>query len=552
LNILLVNKLAGVGMSREYHGSLKVVLIATVITMLVSVFPGPVMAADNEPNDTYENAEPITVGQYQGHVNNTDKDDIYVIDLVAGQTVFVRAEPDSKLGVNLYLYLKIGENAPDEVDSHVAPLVGESKGAPRYTNYTVSSIQDEYDMFIIVSREKGEGNYTIVITLFSQNDAASGGDAGDDFESDLEIFEDEFDAFLKEGDNDDYYLIRAEPGDIIFVDGVPEDSMALDLQLYQARPRQYDVEYVEVAKDKSPGKDEGFGDPRHIEFVLVNEEVYTTYFLRAHRGSGYGNYTFTVSFFHQNDCGSGTDAPAGKVNASEPGAGNHTGHLRSLDNSDYFLFNLTDRQGLNVSVTPDDILAVNVEIFEEVETGGSTTLVSRAKVEAPGEGLGLGMERSVNYTIPKMPYSRLYVEVTPKEGLGNYTMDITIVPKPPDITPPTIIVIEPVEGTKFTKSKEIAIRGTAYDDDSGTVEVWLSLDNNTWTKADGTDVWNTTLKLRKGNNTILVKATDAVGNQVMIETSVRYRKEETDPAFESVAILMAFMVAMIVMIRRRR
>jgi len=83
---------------------------------------------------------------------------------------------------------------------------------------------------------------------------------------------------------------------------------------------------------------------------------------------------------------------------------------------------------------------------------------------------------------------------------------------PPDVTPPTVSIENPVQGHVFATTL-VLVDGTASDlGGSGLDIVKVRLNGDTWADATGTYSWNASLTLTSGSNSIEARAWDNAGN----------------------------------------
>ena len=83
-----------------------------------------------------------------------------------------------------------------------------------------------------------------------------------------------------------------------------------------------------------------------------------------------------------------------------------------------------------------------------------------------------------------------------------------------DFTPPALEIDLPAEGALLNFTP-VEIRGIAHDFETGLVSVEWSSDGRSWQPANGTGQWSLMAYLSDGNHSILVRATDAVGNRAL-------------------------------------
>ena len=81
-----------------------------------------------------------------------------------------------------------------------------------------------------------------------------------------------------------------------------------------------------------------------------------------------------------------------------------------------------------------------------------------------------------------------------------------------DTTAPSVSIVDPVEGTIFHASR-ISVSGVASDaGGSGLLRVEVRVNSLPWVPADGRSIWNASIDLEVGGNTILARSWDNAGN----------------------------------------
>ncbi|TET92013.1 MAG: hypothetical protein E3J35_00705 [Methanomassiliicoccales archaeon] len=130
---------------------------------------------DTEPNDDFDTAEQIVAGSYDGELDcgwfSCDDYDYYRITLVAGQVIYVNVTSTPETSVTLYNEQRETKGYSGAETSHEVFRVTSSSAPASFTYY------------IEIHRLDGEGPYTMEVSIVSQNDANSGGDAGDRFDT---------------------------------------------------------------------------------------------------------------------------------------------------------------------------------------------------------------------------------------------------------------------------------------------------------------------------------------------------------------------------------
>ena len=86
--------------------------------------------------------------------------------------------------------------------------------------------------FINIYTEGSGGSYTFDISASGQNDAGTGGDAGDSINAATGITPGEYDGYMSSDDVEDWYSFTANAGDGIFVTVKPIDKSDYDIHLY--------------------------------------------------------------------------------------------------------------------------------------------------------------------------------------------------------------------------------------------------------------------------------------------------------------------------------
>jgi hypothetical protein len=76
--------------------------------------------------------------------------------------------------------------------------------------------------------------------------------------------------------------------------------------------------------------------------------------------------------------------------------------------------------------------------------------------------------------------------------------------------PPTVEILSPSDGDSFFDFP-IVVDGSAGDLDGDLLEVYVSLNNNSWELTAGTSIWSKALIMEIGNNSIRAKSVDAQG-----------------------------------------
>jgi len=220
----------------------RIILTLLLTSMLTLALNLQTVMADNEPNDDFDHAELITVGEYEGTFLDpaTDKRDFYRITDI---------KPGQKIGVKCVFHV-VGSATPSVAlcDEDRAVVVGGSTTL----SWTTSSAKSSYIYYIKVSLgtyfpaygEEPRASYSLEVSITDHYDANSGTDAGDSFESALSVAPGDYDGHLSSGrrestnaggdDVEDYYRINQtlDAGQFISVKVTPTTDLAVGVYVY--------------------------------------------------------------------------------------------------------------------------------------------------------------------------------------------------------------------------------------------------------------------------------------------------------------------------------
>lgn len=480
---------------------------------------------DVEPNDSFDQAESTTAGTHTGSLDHdTDPNDYYKVEVYGGQTISVTATPASTLAIDLYLY--------NQDRSEVSWGWG-GEGQVMEASWTTNSEEPNYTYYIRLSAGS-YGTYTLDVTLTFQNDAESGGDAGDSFEAATQIASANatYSGFLKDYDENDFYKLNITAGQTISIDVTPDTSLAVDLSLYN--PDRAEVAYVMGA----------VGESVHAERTTNSEQPNYTYYIRVAWGGGDGgNYELEVIIISQNDAATGGDAGDDLDTSTPIDVGTHSGFLKGDDTDDCYrvVQNVTAGQGIYVKVTPAPTLAVNLYLYDQ----------ERAQKDAYWGEEG----EIVRVSARAEETGNFYIKV--KAGShGTYTMMVSI---EPSLGIPTR---EP-EIPDAMENVTVSVNATAVQ--NGIDSVVLSYSTNegvSWT--DVAMTYNATTKLYEGmipgfeagtKAHYKITAYDEAGDYFVQDKAGEYHIYTVIPEFPTVILLPLFIIATLVatiMMKKRK
>ncbi|MFU8840903.1 MAG: DUF6777 domain-containing protein [Nitriliruptoraceae bacterium] len=246
--------------------------------------------------------------------------------------------------------------------------------------------------------DEGPAEYTFIVEVEVQSDAGQGVDAGDTFETALEITNgQQVEGLLADRDRADRFLLELEPGTVLRFSGevdrnsVRQARFSLSLtgeSLYSNRINPGGEDSTTVLLS---GEDAG------ILEILVDE--------------GPADYRFTVEFLPQEDGGTEGDAGNSLADARPIETGVElTGEVGERDPADWFLFEVpAETFTLTVSVTAESRRQVRASVQDEAGAsvgGGRVNPGATGTFELEGE--------------PGAEY-RLFFD----EGRASYTFSIT-------------------------------------------------------------------------------------------------------------------------------
>ena len=199
-----------------------IVILGTMLSLTA-----PRAAADTEPNDSFGTAEAITPGIHVGDLGvnpPADSDDYYSLVLTAaGQTVYANVTilPGGLTG-DLTFY-----------NALQTAVGGVSFGPGTYgADYTFATAQTIY---IRLALTGGSGAYSLQVAITSQNDANSGGDAGNDITGPTPVTPGTYPGCVLKGeDGNDYYsLVLTAAGQTVYANvTILPGGLTGDLTLY--------------------------------------------------------------------------------------------------------------------------------------------------------------------------------------------------------------------------------------------------------------------------------------------------------------------------------
>jgi len=295
-----------------------------------------------------------TCAGYLGRESPTtvDTEDLYQVEFSAGSIIKVNLQSGSEhsgdVDFDLYLYNAYGNELASS----------ETSGSHETISYAVGSSGIYYIKVKLASGGRSWGLYTLDLATELQDDAGSGGDAGNTSGTSLNLtpfffqypcegdegpYVLEFfswdNCYLGGGDERDFYKVYASTGHTLKAMVTPPEGANFDL--YFLGP-----ELSCLASSTNPGDTQ-----ESLEYPVSSPGWY---YLEVRRTGGSGNYSLEV-IREQHDILRG-DAPGSAENAREITPGSYTNcYLDEVDRDDYYSFtaNLKDRVNIFLSSTWD-------------------------------------------------------------------------------------------------------------------------------------------------------------------------------------------------------
>lgn len=311
--------------------------------------------------DSQDQAITIQPGTYSGELGQTlsdgnrDNEDWYAITVQAGQIITIRLTMPSDANFTVSLH---------EPGQSSGSGLAVTEGQISVLQY-VASVSGSWS--IRIRRSSGEGQYQLAVTVENQNDANSGGDAGDDRLTGLVIAPGSYEGFLHDDDDHDWYAFNAAIGQIIIAQlAVPRDA---DLRLSLRNP-----------SGSSQGSVQTPGGTQTVSYAA---DATGLWYLRIERQRGQGTYSFSLSVQDQNDAASGCDAGSCQDSALIISPGTYTGHLQDNDDLDWYAFSVVAGQTIKIELSASAGMNVSLalknpsgETQGNVQRSGSTSSVA--------------------------------------------------------------------------------------------------------------------------------------------------------------------------------
>ena len=183
-----------------------------------------------DAGDNFDNATIIGIGTFYGSLPLDDNDDFYTVYINENRHAAITLSGDAGTDFDLHLY------APDR------NIIQSSQKSDSNENIETDILDYGY-WFVRIEKYNltSHGNYSLLLQTSAitstnptlmQNDAGSGGDAGNNFHTATSITRGQHNGMLVDFDFYDYYRIELIVGDIISIHLSFQESVNFDLFLY--------------------------------------------------------------------------------------------------------------------------------------------------------------------------------------------------------------------------------------------------------------------------------------------------------------------------------
>ena len=341
-----------------------------------------------EKIDIGEEIVPIQEGDYTGFLGNAfgdgkiHNDDNYQIYVEKGQLISLQLTIPGNASYHLALFNPSRSSRGSSItqlDTKTLEYVADSTGI----------------WYIKVSRTSGEGKYQLSVDIENQNDADSGRDAGDSYQEAIPISDGTFTGLLKAGDNDDYYSIEVEKGQLISLQLTIPGNASYHLALFNPSRSSRGSSITQL-------------DTKTLEYVADSTGIW---YIKVSRTSGEGKYQLSVDIENQNDADSGRDAGDSYQEAIPISDGTFTGLLKAGDNDDYYSIEVEKGQLISLQLTIPGNASYHLALFNPSRSsrGSSITQLDTKTLEYVADSTGIW-----------------YIKVSRTSGEGKYQLDIEI------------------------------------------------------------------------------------------------------------------------------
>lgn len=234
-----------------------------------------------DAGDNFDNATVIATGTFNGSLPFDDNDDFYTVYIISNRHAVIILNGDNGTDFDLHLY------APDRNIIQSSLNIDSNE-------YIETDILNYGYWFVRIEKFNltSHGNYSLLLqtsaitsTTLMQNDAGSGGDAGNTFNSATSITRGQHNGMLVDFDYYDYYKIDLIFGDIITIHLSFQESLNFDLFFYD--PNTYRIALSTA------------GDSEESIDITVSDTG--TFRILVSRLTGFGAYEIIIQVSHPSE-----------------------------------------------------------------------------------------------------------------------------------------------------------------------------------------------------------------------------------------------------------
>ena len=227
-----------------------------------------------DAGETPESATQITMGGVFGTLKFADNEDWFVFPAISGDIITVESDPAGGLTYNLSLRYYARDSL----------TTANSISVSREANSIIFCTKNTGNHYIRVSRSSGEGDYSFSVQKLQQDDASSGGDAGDVLSESTPLpfvtqFAATYTGYLLSKDDSDWYALTSLPSGVLNI-ALSTSGGRFYLYLYNANGNQ-------VAYSNN------YSGEQTISYSVTSEGG--LWYLKVIRNYGGGDYSLTIS-----------------------------------------------------------------------------------------------------------------------------------------------------------------------------------------------------------------------------------------------------------------
>jgi len=411
---------------------------------------------------------PTTTTQQHGahSLSSSDNYDWFRISMTAGRKYYFYGSWDSYSDTYAELY-------SDSGGSNRVAYDDDSGGNGQFSfSYTAANTQTYYLRIRSYSVGSDSNYYLNYYYIQPQNDANSGGDAGNTFDAALLISPSSYTGYIDSTDTEDWYKFSVSEGMRIDITMTPPSNADFDLKLYDANG------------NLKASSTRGTGLTDTISYV-ANTSGILYWRMKVYQWSGSGTYSFTLAVT-QNDAGSGGDAGNDFYSALLISPGSYKGYIDSSDTQDWYKFSVTQGQKIYVAMTPPSGVDFDLELYDQ----NNNLRASSTRVA--------GYADSITYIADSSGTWYWRFRIYQYSGIGTYSFSLNVF-TPPN---PLISIITPTEvGPSETFAVTISVTNNGGDGyftggahlhiDAGEV---VSVDKGSFDSYDSSASWSEVYK----------------------------------------------------------